>query len=41
MFQTPWMKDLGTAPFAGVSKEKPRGGSDKKQTWELFCRPQG
>jgi hypothetical protein len=26
MFQTPWMKGLGTALFSDVSKEKPRGG---------------
>jgi hypothetical protein len=39
MVQTPWVKDVETALFSGVSKEKPRGGKQQKYTWGtiLIC----
>jgi hypothetical protein len=36
MFQTPWIKDLETALFSGVSKEKPRGGSHRNKLGGAF-----
>jgi hypothetical protein len=36
MFQTPWIKGLGTALFSGCFQREATGRKPQKRTWEAF-----